>query len=105
MLPAKEFECAGQFLHVDWVVAAGAALYLPAWQWLHSAVPLTSLCVPGAHAAHGPQFGPVNPSLQVQLSASALPCTEDELSGHARHVDSEVCPVAVEYLPGEHMLQ
>ena len=52
MLPALEYECAGQSLHVDADVAAEAVLYFPVGHREHGAVPFSFLYFPRVHAMH-----------------------------------------------------
>ena len=52
MLPAPEYEYAGQSLHVDADVAAEAVPYFPAEHSVHAADPFTSLKLPAVHAVH-----------------------------------------------------
>ena len=46
--------------------------------------------------------GPVYPRLQVQLVRMLLPSPEYVWCGQVVHVDSEISPVSVEYVPCEH---
>ena len=48
MLPAPEYEYAGQSLHADADVAAEAVPYVPARHSVHAADPFTSLKLPAA---------------------------------------------------------
>ena len=59
LLPIPEYECVGQWLHVDSEIAATAVLYLPCEHSEHGAEPLTSLYVPAMHFAHCIPSGPV----------------------------------------------
>ena len=77
-------------------------LYLPCEHSVHAADPFTSLKLPTSHASHVPPSGPVYPLRQVQLVIILLPSSECVLAGQSLHVDSEISPVSVEYLPSAH---
>jgi hypothetical protein len=53
---------------------------VPAVQGMHGPLPMVSLYFPAEHAAHGPPFGPVYPTLHAQ---SVLPAAELEFPGQS----------------------
>ncbi len=57
------------------------------------------LYFPATHAVHVPPSGPVHPALQVQFVRAALPAGEVEFDGQAMHVEVDVAPTPVEYVP------
>jgi len=75
MLPAPEYEYAGQSLHVDADVAAEAVPYFPS-----------------LHGTH-------NPEVLAPISMEYVPCTQ------SLHVLLFVAPDAVEYVPIPHDVQ
>ena len=60
---------------------------------------MSGLYLPATHNEHDPPFGPVDPALQVQWTNAELPGGASERVLQAWHVDSDVLPKAVEYLP------
>jgi hypothetical protein len=110
-----ELEFRGHVTQVAASVAPVLAEYVPARQFVHTALPLAILYVPAAHGeqdppgpvypapqgvtTHGPPAGPVLPALQVQAVTAVLELCEAELSGHVTQVDDEIWPVPVEYVP------
>jgi hypothetical protein len=97
-LDAGEMLFAGHATHVNAVVAAVAAEYIPVPQSLHAALPLAILYFPTPQAEHVPPFGPVNPALQVQAVDTELAVGALEFTGHVAHVDAVVAAVAAEYV-------
>jgi hypothetical protein len=77
------------------VVAPVVVKYLPAWQFVHATVPVTSLNFPAAHTIHDPPLGPEKPALQTQLVAAVDPLTDCELLVQARQV---LAAAVVEYV-------
>jgi hypothetical protein len=98
-LPRGESEFPGHVRHVDSPTAPTAAEYIPRAQSSQASEPLLSLYFPAGQSVHVPPFGPDEPTLQVQSVLTTLPALESEFSGHVRHVDSAVAPVANEYFP------
>jgi ABC-type cobalt transport system substrate-binding protein len=80
-------------------VAFTAVEYFPVSQSVHTAAPVDVLYFPATQSAHVPPFGPVEPALQVQLVKAALPASELEADGQARHVELASAPTVVEYVP------
>jgi hypothetical protein len=63
------------------------------------------LKVPGKQASHLPSTVLPKPRLHTQLSSSALPAGESELSGHVRQAAKLVLPGVVRNLPLSHNSQ
>ena len=59
LLPAPEYVCAGQLMHVALEMEAIAVLYLPCEHSVQAAEPFVSLKLPGSHAVHSTPSGPV----------------------------------------------
>ena len=59
MLPAPEYVCAGQSLHVASEMEANAVLYLPCEHSVQAAEPFVPLKPPALHAVHSTPSGPV----------------------------------------------
>ena len=74
-------------------------LHSPDKQLLQAPAPGCALCLPAAHAAHGPPSGPVEPALHVQFVEAVLPSGELDLAAHAVHAS---LPDAALYLPDTH---
>ena len=83
-------------------MAAVAVLYVPCKHSVQAAEPFRCLNDPAKQALHSKPSGPVYPLLQVQLVSSPLPAPENVCTGQSLHVDSELSPMSVEYLPSEH---
>ena len=60
---------------------------------------MSGLYLPATHDEHDPPFGPVHPTLQMQWANAELPEGASEFVLQAWHVDSDVLPEAIEYLP------
>ena len=60
---------------------------------------MSGLYLPATHDEHDPPFGPVHPTLQMQWTNAELPGGASEFVLQAWHVDSDVLPEAIEYLP------
>ena len=89
-------------MHVLTKVAPVAVEYVPAPQLLQSADPVISLYFPATHATHGPPPAPVNPELQTQLLANALPLGDCESAAHGAHTLASVAPTASECVLAGH---
>ena len=72
---------------------------------MQTALPIAILYLPLVHAVHGPPFGPVKPTLQVQAVRAKLAIGALELAGHARQVVSTVAPTVAEYVPAPQSVQ
>jgi hypothetical protein len=105
VLPLGEVVPAGHETHALALLALVTPEYVPARQFVHTALPVAILYVPATQAVHGPPFGPVKPTLHVQAARAALEIGEYELAGHARHVAEAEAPVAVEYVPAAQSVQ
>jgi hypothetical protein len=101
LLPAPEYVCAGQSLHVASNIAPVPVEYLPCEHCEHGDDPFTSLKEPATHALHTAPSGPVYPLLHVQSVSSPLPAIEYVPDGQSTH-----CPPALSlYFPAGHSLQ
>ncbi len=98
VLPAGEFERAGQGEHVVGSDEPTFSEYFPASQLLQAAEPTAVLNFPATHSGHGPPSDPDEPTLQMQLATSELAAGEAELVGHAEQTESDVPPTATEYM-------
>lgn len=92
-----EYEFAGQLEHFD----EASLLYLPAPHTTQEAVPVCDLKYPAGHEGQGPPFGPVCPAVHTHCVLMLLPLGDVVLTGHARQVDAEFCPVAAERARGQ----
>ena len=72
---------------------------------MHCDAPVNTLYVPAPHGAHVPPSGPEYPALHLQAANAALCSFELALSGHVRHVETDVAPTVEEYVPAEQLLQ
>ncbi len=88
-----------QAVHDESAVCPVATPYLPSPQSVHTADPVDALYFPATQSAHVPPSGPLEPALQVQLVKTALPASELEADGQARHVELASAPTDVEYVP------
>ena len=84
MLALGEFEYAGHPMHWDG--------------------PIDTLYVPAMHGAHVPPSGPEFPVLHLQAANAVLCSFELALSGHGRHVDTDVAPTVAEYFCASQLL-
>ncbi len=66
---------------------------------MHSALPLTSLYLPGAQASQSPPSGPLYPALQTQLASASLEAAKCECGGKLAHAASPTAPL---YVPASH---
>ncbi len=98
-------ELAGHARQVVATMAPAVVENVAAAQVVHATSPVVVLYVPAAQAVHTPPFGPVYPTLQVQLASASQPLHEaPELSGHARQVVATVAPAVVENVPAAQMV-
>ena len=104
-LPARECENAVQAEHVEISEAPDISEYLPTTQSVHGKDPAPVLYFPATHNWHPPPSGPVAPALHVQAVETGLPAAENEFTGHAEHVTSEVAAEESEYFPGSQSVQ
>ena len=81
-------------------IVAPAAEYLACTHASHAALPDAALYVPATQAVHGPPFGPVNPTLQVQEVSELLPLGDVLDAGQALHAS---VPVVFLYFPATHV--
>jgi hypothetical protein len=60
---------------------------------------------PATHSTHVPPLGPDEPALHVQSSAESLPDSVFAKAGQLEHVESDIAPDVIEYLPAAHSVQ
>ena len=72
VLPLGEVVPAGHETHALALLALVTPEYVPARQFVHTALPVAILYFPATQAVHGPPFGPVKPTLHVQAARAAL---------------------------------
>jgi hypothetical protein len=85
---------------------------LPAGEWenhlvgqsMHCDAPVNTLYVPAIHGAHVPPSAPEYPALHLQAANSVLCSFELALSGHVRHVETDVAPTVAEYVCASQLL-
>ena len=63
---------------------------------------MVALYLPAMHCEQGPPLLPVVPALQEQEVEAVLAAGESECIGHAKHVLTDVAPIAGEYVPAPH---
>jgi len=95
-LDPADCEFAGHVEHAEIDVAPVTLENVLAEQFVHSAVPVAVLYLPGTHRAHGPPFGPLAPVLQVQPVIAEVLAKELELSGQRRHLSEVFAPCVPE---------
>ena len=61
--------------------------------------------LPATHSTHVPPLKPDEPALHEQSSAESLPDSEFAYAGQLEHVESDVSPDVIEYLPAAHSVQ
>ena len=81
-------------------IVGPATEYLASTHASQAALPVTALYVPATQAVHGPPFGPVNPTLQVQEVSELLPLGDVLDAGQAVHAS---VPVVALYLAATHV--
>ena len=91
-LDPADSEFAGQLEHAKLDVAPAALENVFAEQFVHTAVPVTVLYLPGTHSAHGPPFAPLAPALHVHAVIRELPATELEMFGQLRQTSELFAP-------------
>jgi hypothetical protein len=95
----------GHKVQVSSEISESSLEYLPSEHREHTALPLESLYVPGAHAEQLPPSGPVYPKLHTQSVILSEPVAEKVFGGHCVHVFSDVALCAPENLPRSHSVQ
>ena len=73
-------------------------------QSMHWDAPVKSLYFPAMHGVHVPPSGPECPALHLQAANAVLCSSELALSGHGRHVETDVAPTVAEYSPAKQLL-
>ena len=73
-------------------------------QLMHWDAPVKSVYFPAMHGAHVPPSGPEFPVLHLQAANAVLCSFELALSGHGRHVESDVAPTVAEYFLAKQLL-
>eukprot|EP00961_Rhodomonas_salina_P120924 1627540-Rhodomonas_salina.1 len=91
-LPSPEIESGGQNTHTSSVVAPTTVEYVSAGHFSQEVAAGEEWKVPGAQGTQGPPLGPREPGLHSQSVSAALPSSEAELSGHARHEGLSTAP-------------
>ena len=97
-LPGGDLDWEGQFEHVLNVVAPEIFEYVFMAQGSHEAEPLELLYVPATQLVHDPPFGPLDPTLHVQLLRASLPGGDLDWEGQFEHVLNVVAPEVFEYV-------
>jgi len=82
-LGLSELEFTGHTKQVVGTVAPTVLEYVPVKQFVHAALPMTSLYVPALQAEQTPPLGPLYPALQLQEATAVLKPGEFEFAGHA----------------------
>jgi len=54
---------------------------------------------------HNPPLEPQKPALHLQSDNSLLAAGASESTGHIKHLEADVAPTVVEYLPTPHEMQ
>ena len=105
LLASGAVEFVGHAEHADAVFAPAVVEYLPNSQSVHAAAPVCSLYVPATHCVHVPPSAPDDPVLQEQFCSAAEACSDQERTGHAMHVASDVAASDCEYVSESHDTQ
>ena len=98
-LPAVESELDGHAMHVESAAAPTDVEYLPETQFVHVSDPAGVLNFPATHCVQVLPSDPVEPGLQVQAAKAEVPAGASEYDGQTKHVESEIAPIAAEYVP------
>ena len=72
---------------------------MPPSQSTQASDPFVALYLPASHATHTPPSGPEYPALHEQMLLPPPAVLECAYAGHALHVDPDVPPVSLLYLP------
>ena len=98
-LEGGEVAPAGHAAQVLLLDAPTAPENVPPAQFTQASDPLVSLYFPASHARQTPPSGPEYPALHEQMLLPPPAVFECACAGHALHVDSDVPPVSLLYLP------